>query len=130
MEMRIREGDSLLDILAKMGDGVPGALSVCGQIMQRAPLIDPRAGLGGLFVLLELDSLGIYGCRIWQLYKDACGQDLVKMIAVLRARQLGFVTRQEIYHAIANYGEGLDLDELLAQVQERLPDFGREEQEG
>jgi hypothetical protein len=89
--------------------------------------IDPDDWAGGLGPLLFMDSNRIYGSRIWQLYKDVCNQSLVRMLAVLRAWQLGFISGHALHHAIDNCGEGLDVDELLGRVQERLPRFGCEE---
>ncbi|MCC6404818.1 MAG: hypothetical protein IT405_00290 [Candidatus Yanofskybacteria bacterium] len=63
------------------------------------------------------------------LYSDACDSDLVKMVAVLRANQLGQLagTRADaLHHAIEHRGEGLDLDAVLQAVKERLPRFGLE----
>jgi len=42
--------------------------------------IDPDSNFGGLGPLLLLDTLSIYGPRIWQLYKDVCArsEDIVK----------------------------------------------------
>ena len=59
------------------------------------------------------------------LFKDVCGEDLIKMLGVLRAVQLGFVGQEKVKAAINNYGKGIDVDDLLKQVQERLPAFGK-----
>jgi hypothetical protein len=36
-----------------------------------------------------LDSLGIYGPNVWVIFKDVCEQNHARMLAVLRATQLG-----------------------------------------
>jgi hypothetical protein len=107
-------------------EGNPGALSVCMDLLQHAQAIDPDAALGGLGTLLTFDEERIYGSRIWMFFKDVCGGDIGKMLAVLRADQLGQlagVTREKISHAIDNRGVGLDVDAAVAAVKERLPDF-------
>jgi len=119
--------DSIEDIMIKMSEGNPGALSVCVQLVTKGGGIDPDDWLGGLGGVLSLDSIGIYGSKIWMLFKDVCKQDLVKTSAMLRAWQLGFVPKDTLLHAIDNYGAGIDTDALLAQVQERLPAFGQTE---
>lgn len=101
-----------------MADGNPGALKVCCELLKRGEEIDPDSLLGGLGNILSLDSAGIYGEHIWILYKDICGEDLVKMCAVLRSRQLGFISDP----LAVKPGE---VDGLLAQVKERLPKFGK-----
>ena len=119
--------DSVEDIMIKMSEGNPGAISVCMMLYTKGGAIDPDALFGGLGGVLSLDSLGIYGSKIWMLFKDVCKQDLVKTSAMLRAWQLGFVPKATLLHAIDNYGAGIDTDALLAQVQERLPAFGQTE---
>jgi len=124
---KIDMNDSIEDIMIKMSEGNPGAISVCMMMYTKGGAIDPDALFGGLGGVLSLDSLGIYGSKIWMLFKDVCKQDLVKTSAMLRAWQLGFVPKATLLHAIDNYGAGIDTDALLAQVQERLPAFGQTE---
>jgi hypothetical protein len=38
-----------------------------------------------------LDSLGIYGPNVWVIFKDVCEQNHARMLAVLRATQLGML---------------------------------------
>jgi hypothetical protein len=76
-----------------------------------------------------LDTLGIYEHRIWGLYKDVCDCHLGKMIAVLRANQLGQlagVNAHALNHAIDNYGDGIDLNAVVEAVKSRLPNFNPE----
>lgn len=122
---RLDLNDSMFDICHKMSEGNPGALTVVMQLLgPQGAQIDPDAWLGGLGAVLALDTLGLYGPKIWMLYKDVCKEDLVKMCAVLRARQLGYVTAGQVTYAVDHYGEGIDPDELLTSVRERLPKFG------
>ena len=115
--------DSLIDVATKMGEGNPGALTVICQIINNGARIDPDSALGGLGAVLSLDTHGIYGSRIWMLYKDVCGGNLPLMLAALRAVQLGYVPENVLNHAIDNRGAGLDLGEIKTRVAERLPGF-------
>jgi hypothetical protein len=117
--------DTKKDCIIKMSEGAIGAMNVCMQLLDKGGTIDPDAWAGGFGNLLFLDALNIYGTRIWMLFKDVCGQDLVKTVAMLRAYQCGYVTRGQLDHAIDNHGEGIVVDALLAQVKERLPNFGK-----
>ena len=120
---------TMMDMLLAMGGGNPGAISVCIKLVQDGGKIDPTDFMGGLGTILALDSLNIYDSRIWMLYKDVCGEHLGTMIAVLRAYQLGQlagVTERTLNHAIDNYGDGLDLDAVVAAVKDRLPEFNLE----
>jgi hypothetical protein len=121
MAARIELGDSTVDMVVKLSEGVPGALVVLKQILERGEEIDPDSFAGPFSGLLSLDSLSIYGSGIWRLYKDVCGEDVVKTLAVLRAQQLGSIRRGDIHAAVE--GGNLDVDGLVVQVQERLPGF-------
>ena len=120
---KIHLTDSMMDILIKMSEGNPGALTVCLQIIKDGEQIDPDHGLGGIGIILKLDTLKLYGPKIWMLYKDVCDENLSEMIAVLRGWQLGFLNERQLQHAVDNYGEGINLEEICAKVCERLPRF-------
>jgi len=79
--------------------------------------------LGGLGILLMLDTFGIYEHRIWQLYKDVCKQNIVMTIAMLISVQLGILAEKKLQYAIDNYGKGIDTDSLYKKVKEMIPEF-------
>lgn len=129
MSERIRDlgmttRDVLMELSRHEGGGYnPGALNVCMSILSQGPSIDPDCPTPFLTLLL-LDTFNIYADRIWMLYKDVCGQDTVKTIAMLRAVQLGLLPLGVLQQAIDSYGRGVDVDSILSQVTERLPQFG------
>ena len=130
MRNKIGLDDTLLSTIVKLAEGNPGAATVCSLIAKDGDAIDPDAAFGGgLMSLLQFDTLGLYGPRIWMLYKDVCGQDLVNTLGILRGHQLGFITEGTLNHAIDNYGDGLDVESVLEQVKERLPNFGQNGEE-
>jgi hypothetical protein len=116
-----------MDVIMALGDGNPGAISVLAEIFKNAAAIDPDSALGPLGALCGLDNMDCYGPRIWMLYKGVCGQDLVKMIGVLRACQLGIVDQRTLNEAIDGKRDAIDPADLLAKVRERLPKFGAAE---
>ncbi|KKL70479.1 hypothetical protein LCGC14_1813030 [marine sediment metagenome] len=120
---RITLQDTLGSAIAKLAEGNPGAIHVCKEFVKKTKEIDPDDLLGEMSNILSLDTFAIYGSRIWMLYKDVCKQDIVKVIGLLRAAQLGFMTKSELDHAIDNYGESIDIDSLMSKVRERLPNF-------
>lgn len=113
---KLQLSDSMEDVLFKMSEGNPGGLTVCINIIKNTDQIDPANIMGGLGVLLSLDSLGLYGSKIWMLFKDVCGSNLPKMIAVIRGWQLGLLSSTQIHHAVENYGEGINVDEICTKV--------------
>lgn len=121
---RIELTDTPVSCMRKLADGNPGAVTVLMRLFDTAAKTDPDAAFEGLAPLLNLDTNGIYGPRIWMLYKDVCGEDIVKTHTVLRAIQLGIVSKFAVDAAIDSR-KCMDLAMLLDQVQERLPAFAR-----
>ena len=117
---------SWLEVILAMSGGNPGAIIVCIELLARGEKVDSDTFDGGINSLLILDRLGIYGERIYLLWNDVCRQHIGKMIAVLRAYQLGrlaAVNTETINHAIDNRGAGIDLDAVVEAVKSRLPNF-------
>ena len=127
-ETRVGILNTIPEIFVKLSGGNPDVLSVCMDLFNRGAAIDPDAAMGEIATLLSLDTCHIYEERIWMLYKDVCNEDLVKLIAVLRAWQLGILSVDKLNHGIDNYGKGLDVDNLKQQVVARVPAFGKEEE--
>lgn len=115
-------GVSAADIICDMSDGNPGALNAMIMLVERAETIDPDSTLGEFAPLFSLDTLGIYGSRIWIFFKDVCERCTHTMIGLMRANQMGYVTDAELKAAIDD-GAALDIPALLAKVKERLPAF-------
>jgi hypothetical protein len=124
---RIKLEDTPIDSMVKLAEGNPGALTVMLSLVKSNEEIDPQGFMGPLGSILSLDSHGIYGSRIWMFFKDVCGEDLTKMVACLRAIQLGIIPEDKINHAIDNYGDGIDVDELHEKVCEELEEFKKPE---
>jgi hypothetical protein len=120
---RIELTDTPMSAIIKLCEGNPGALEVCCELFKTGSQTDPDAALEGLAPLLDLDTLGIYGSKIWMLFKDVCGEDIVKTHACLRGHQLGFLSGGDLRSAIQGDGK-VDTDDLLAKVRARLPNFG------
>ncbi len=120
---RITLDDSILDVLVKMSEGNPGALNVCKGLLENGAQIDPDDFMGGLGAISSLDSLGLYGAKIWMLHKDVCGQNLSKTVAMTRAWQLGILPQEQLIHAVENRGAGIDVLDLCQKVKDQLPNF-------
>ena len=111
-----------LDAITRLADGNPGAMTVMMLIVKNVANIDPATGDIGWYVHLSaLDSIGLYGPDIWMLYKDVCGLNLPKVIALLRAVQFGMISGDELRHAVQNEGVGINVDDIVANILEELP---------
>lgn len=113
---------SAQDTLVAMAEGSPGAISVMIKMIESAPRIDPDNVLGGMGPVLFLDTLGIYGSRIWMLHKDVCGESVEDTLAVLRAVQMGLARQIDLDPAIDGMAT-FDVAAAKAAVQEALPNF-------
>lgn len=123
MKSKIELTDSMQDVLFKMSEGNPGALTVCLGILEHGEKIDPDNAMGGMGGIVNLDTLQLYGAKIWMLFNDVCGKDLPQMLAVLRGHQLGYVTDDQVHHAVENYGDGINIADICTKVVKRLPRF-------
>jgi hypothetical protein len=101
--------DTVNDILKKVSKGNPGALNVCCSMIKKGDERENDSSMGGVAYLLLLDEFEIYGPEIWMLFKDVCDRDLLLTMGMLRACQLGTVTRERLHHAIQNSGYGVDV---------------------
>lgn len=114
--------DNIQKALVKIVEGNPGALTVCMSMLKHGDEIGPECG-ASLIPILCLDDMGIYGSRIWMLYKDVYQMNLAHTLGLLRARQLGIISETTLSYAIDNMSQGLHLDTALEQVSEKLPKF-------
>jgi len=128
-EVRINGKETMMDVMFKMSDGNPGALTALMEIFKENPKIDPQDFLQGLGPILSLDSMGIYGTDIYVLYSDICNRDLPKMLAVIRSVQLGLFTESILKDACSRQDYSgrtlIPVEELYLKVKERLEEFDR-----
>ena len=115
--------DTVMGVFKKMSEGNPGAIHVMTEVMNRTPTIDPDNFAGGLGPIMFMDTMGVYGSRIWMLYKDVCKESVAHTVAVLRAVQMGLVDEVLVSNAINSSGAGIDVEDITAKVMDALPNF-------
>jgi len=122
---KIELQDTTKDVVMKMTEGNPGALQVIMGIIEYGGKIDPDDAFGGFGSLLHLDNIGVYGSKIWMLFKYICGCNLSHTIAMIRAVQLGILPEKELLDALSRpYANGIfDVPSYVAKVKERLKAF-------
>lgn len=107
-----------------MSENNPGCMRFLVETLKLASQVDPDSALGAIGPMMLLDMLGLYGSEAYLLWNDICKQDTAKTIGLLRANQLGFISGTELKKQVAlEHQNTLDVDSLIAQVKERLPDF-------
>lgn len=124
---KINLQDTILEVLTKMSNGNPGATVALFELVEHNEEVDPDDFMKQMGSVLSLDTYGIYGTDIYILFNDICNKDVVKMIAVLRATQLGFFSAATLKDACSRQDrsgvEMVPIDTLLKKVKERLPRF-------
>lgn len=117
---KIKLGMSAFDAIFTISEGNPGALKVLTDSLMKSPEIDPENVFQELGFIINLDAFEIYGENIWILYKDICRENLSKTIAMVRAIQLGVISRKKLFKAI-NGLRFFNVQKVLDKVKERLP---------
>ena len=95
-ETRLDLSDTVQSAILKLSEGNPGAIRVCAELLTESRRVDQVGSLGGFAPLLNLDTLGIYGEDLWDLYKRPCRENAENLVAVLRANQLGLLSDDKI----------------------------------
>jgi hypothetical protein len=119
---RIKLEMHINDALFAMSEGNPGAITVLMDSVTKNSEIDPMNAFGPWGLMANLDEFEIYGHRIWGLYKNLCGENLPRTTAVVRAAQLGIISRETLDQAIDGKTT-IDIKEVTDKVREELPDF-------
>ena len=129
-KQRIELNDTMMSAMTKLIDGNMGAGAALMTLSVDSPRIDPQSFGGALSPLLSLDSNGIYGTDIYVLWSDICNKDSAKMLAVLRAVQLGMFSGETLQDACSRQDysgrEMVPVEDLYNQVYEKLEEFNRE----
>ena len=128
---RITIEDSMLSAITKMAEGNLGAMNACVDLLMQSEKIDPANILGGLGHILNLDSVGIYGTDIYVFLNDICENNIAKMIAVLKAVQIGLfdgtVLADACHRQDYSGREMIPVDELYTKIKEKFEMFDKYE---
>jgi hypothetical protein len=93
-ECRIQLHDSMMDIVTKMSEGNMGAITCLMEMIKKD---DWYAGVHGVLMILNFDSMGLYGSKLYMLWNDCCDRDLIQLELVMRNWQMGELTKEEIH---------------------------------
>ncbi len=123
--VRLTNADTLQEALAKIVEGNPGAINACLEMIKIAKDVDPDSAFEEWTPVLDFDQHGIYGSQIWILFKDVCGQNAARVLAIFRAVQLGQLNWAAVAAAM-NRESTLDFESLVSGVRKDLPNFDRQ----
>lgn len=120
---RLIGNEQLFEAVTILSEGSVGAVSVLVEIIKTNERIDPDDVFGSVGPLFTLDSLGIYGSKIWMLHKEVCKQKIILTLAMIRAAQMGIISAQSLKWAIDHAGQGIDPIATMVALQRQLPRF-------
>ena len=105
---RLSHMDSNVEIVQKLSEGNPGAMSVVCNILKKS-----ETNIDLIMYLLVFDSLEVYGAKLYMLWNDCCDRDFDKLFAVIDALVDGKYSEEHI-HAHINYngGRGIPFEEV------------------
>lgn len=129
----IELNDTIVDVVSKMSEGNPGAITAMMVMVSKTEAIDPQDAMGNFGPLAMLDSWEIYGSDIYVLYNDKCDRDVRKMLMLMRATQLGYFSHFKLKEMASDQMRQINLteeefDKLDDKVCEQLTEFKKKTQ--
>jgi hypothetical protein len=111
-ENRLERTDPLVAVgtiraIQKLGGKSLGGIAAAFLIEGTAQRVDGTCANGGFTALRTLDREGIYGERIERLYTQVCRANAVLAVAILKAREKGVISSQDLHDTIDN-GQPID----------------------
>lgn len=117
--------DSTMEILDKMSEGNPGALSILTTLLFKETteeLVDSV-----MHIILPLDTLGVYGSKLYMLWTDACDKNEDKVKKVIELWRISKLTKEEI-HENLNQGYAKPFDQVEEFFKKKDDDLERIEE--
>ena len=83
MREKISLNDSFYDLVIKISEGNPGAITVISQMINDNP--------ASMMNVLSLDDMNMRGSQIWVAYKDYCGESIDLFMESVKKRDTQMV---------------------------------------
>ncbi len=114
---RIKITDNGFDILEKLADGNPGALTALYQFINAS-----YGDNGDLYIarcfetFFIIDMMELYGSHLYMLWNDCCNRDTKKFLKVIEGYREGKIKKSDLNERIFNVGYGKSFDDLLEKI--------------
>ena len=122
---KIQLTDSTIEILDKMSEGNPGAISILTTLLFKETTHEMVDSV--MHIILPLDTLGIYGSKLYMLWTDACDKNTDKVKKVIELWRIGKLTKEEI-HENLNQGYAKPFDQVEEFFKKKDDDLERIEE--
>ena len=126
MSPRIKPSMNSYERINVVVDGYPAAVSVCSKIIKNYYRVDPRNTFGFTTYICTLDRLGIRGEKLYTLWNDICGRHISKLIALIKAYQMGQVagvTQNLLDVAISQKSSNINFGAIFKRLTDEMPEF-------
>jgi hypothetical protein len=125
---RIELNDNYQDIVIKLSEGNPGAITALMQLSGNYEDIDPDSAFGPISPMISFDSYDVYGSEIYIIWNDKCNRDSYKTILLLRAVQLGILPLRRFKEMAEDQMREVNLtnsewEDINKKVCDQLPGF-------
>jgi len=122
--------DSKMDMIVKISQGNPGAMTAIMNLMKETPMIDSDSIFSEMGPILMFDEYEIYGTDIYILWNDKCQKDCRKVNLLIRATQLGFLPESRIQELAEDQTSSINVtpeewEDIDGKVCGRLKGFQR-----
>ena len=117
--------DSTIEILDKMSEGNPGAISILTTLLFKETAQEMVDSV--MHIILPLDTLGVYGSKLYMLWTDACDKNEDKVKKVIELWRTGKLTKEEI-HENLNQGYAKPFDQVEEFFKKKDDDLERIEE--
>lgn len=108
---KIKMNDSVQDIVLKMSEGNPGALTTCLEIIKAKN----NDIVQSIPIFLTLDNMELYGSYLYMLWNDCCSRNIDDVLRVICCFAEGKITKNDIEERIKNVGFGKDFKDLIEE---------------
>lgn len=128
---RISLSDGFQDVIIKMTDGNPGAISALIELSNEVTDIDPDNDFGPFGPALSFDTYEIYGSSIYVIWNDKCFRESRKTLLLLKAVQLGILQKSRLQAMAADQTGSINLtaeewSDIDVRVCEKLDKFSKD----
>lgn len=128
---RISLSDGFQDVIIKMTDENPGAISALIALSNEVTDIDPDNDFGPFGPALSFDTYEIYGSSIYVIWNDKCFRESRKTLLLLKAVQLGILQKSRLQAMAADQTGSINLtaeewSDIDVRVCEKLDKFSKD----
>jgi hypothetical protein len=128
---RISLSDGFQDVIIKMTDENPGAISALIELSNEVTDIDPDNDFGPFGPALSFDTYEIYGSSIYVIWNDKCFRESRKTLLLLKAVQLGILQKSRLQAMAADQTGSINLtaeewSDIDVRVCEKLDKFSKD----